>query len=138
MKKYIRTATKLFNYQGKMLRAEEGESKVDTINRYKAMWEQEAADKAEADRLAKEEKATRQAERRKTPRYKEGTVVMTKDGDYYQVFEPYYNKYTDEVFYDGVPCDEKGNWILDLLDQGPISEEISQQDIKRKVKESRL
>jgi len=131
MKKYIRTASKLFNYQGKMLRAEEGESKVDTINRYKAMWAKEAKDATESTRQSNQKRA----DYRRTPKYHEGTVVLTKDGDYYKVFEPYYDETLDDVAYTGYPCDENGTLILDFLVDGNIEEEIYQSEIQKKVRE---
>lgn len=133
MKRYIKNSRYVM-YDGQQIALEEGETKPQAISRYRAQVAQEEADALEAKRIAKEEAEARRAERRKTPRYADGTVVLGKDGKYYQVYDGYYAEYYDDIAYDAVPCTETGKWITPRNDYEDLFVEIYQKDIQRKIK----
>lgn len=140
MKVYIKSSSNRYVlYDGKQIKLDEGETKPQAIARYKAQIAQEEADALEAKRIAKEEADARRAERRKTVKYNDGTIVLGKDGKYYEVFEGYYHPENDSVYYEAVPCTLDGKWDLPddpddyrWADIGNL--EIDQKDIQRKVK----
>lgn len=138
MKKYIRHS-RYVTYQGKQLKLENGETKSQAVSRYREQLAKEEADRIENKRLAKEERESRSAERRRTVRYPEGTVVLTKDGRYCQLYNGYYSEADDTVFYDFMPCNSDGKWdCKDWSDDdyrwSSIPEEIDQRDIQRKIR----
>ena len=94
----------------------------------------EESDRLETERLAKEEKLAAREQRRKLPKYADGTVVLTKDGEYFQVYDGYYSEYDDDIAYDAVPCTETGKWITPRNDYEDLTVEIYQKDIQRKIK----
>jgi len=139
MKKYVRSSNRYVLYDGKQLALQDGETKSQAVSRYKAQVAKEEADALEAKRIAKEEKEARRNERRRTVRYPEGSVVLTKDGKYYQLYNGYYSEHFDTVFYDCMPCDSKGTWGFDGWDDddyrwSSVPDEIDQLDIKKRVK----
>ena len=138
MKKYVRSSNRYVLYDGKQLALQDGETKSQAVSRYKTQVAKEEADALEAKRIAKEEKEARRSERRRTIRYPDDTVVMTKDGKYYIVYEGYYWEDDDTVYYEGIPCKPDGDIIVDTDDEGyeylPNTEEIDQLDIKKRVK----
>lgn len=132
MKRYIKSAH-YTTYQGHQIRVNEGETTSQAITRYRNQLVQDEADRLEVERIAKEEKSVAREQRRKTPKYADGTIVLGKNGKYYQVYDGYYVEYYDDIAYDAVPCTETGKWIPDL-EFGDVSEEIYQRDIQRKIK----
>ena len=138
MKKYVKSSNRYVLYDGKQLALQDGETKSHAVSRYKTQVAKEEADALEAKRIAKEEKEARRSERRRTIRYPDDTVVMTKDGKYYIVYGGYYWEDDDTVYYEGIPCKPDGDVIVDYDDEGyeylPNTEEIDQLDIKKRVK----
>ena len=137
MKRYIKSSNRYVLYDGQQLALNEGETKPQAIARFKTQRAQEEADALEAKRLAKEEAEVRRAERRRTPRYKDGTIV-TKDGKYYRIFDGYYYEDDDSVMYDAEPCTPEGKFDMpdDPYDYrwSSFPCEIDQRDIQRKIK----
>lgn len=135
MKLYVKSA-RFMQYDGKMIRVEDGESHSEAAARYRDNLEKERLAAEEAKRLAKEEKL-RKAEYRKThPKYKEHDIVQTKDGYYYELFEPWYDDYTKTIVYQGCKCDRSGKWLRDdWYDEEFMDpfEEIDQTEIQKKV-----
>ena len=133
MKRYVKSAH-YTTYQGHQIRVNEGETTPQAITRYKNQIAREESDKLEAERVAKEEKLAAREQRRKTPKYTDGTIVLTKDGEYFQVYEGYYSEYDNDIAYDAVPCTETGKWITPRNDWEDLTIEIYQKDIQRKIK----
>ena len=135
MKLYVKSA-RFMQYDGKMIRVENGESHSEAAARYRDSLEKERLAAEEAKRLAKEEKL-RKAEYRKThPKYKEHDIVRTKDGYYYELFDPHYNSYDETIYYEGVKCDISGRYLKDDWDDEDFMdpfEEITQNEIQKKV-----
>lgn len=128
-------AARYTTYQGKQIRINEGETTPEAITRYKNQLAQEETDRLEAERVAKEEKLAARDQRRKTPKYADGTIVLGKDGKYYQVYDGYYAEQYDDIAYDAVPCTETGKWITPRNDYEDLTVEIYQrEDIQRKIK----
>lgn len=141
MKVYIKSSSsnRYVLYEGKQIKLDEGETKPQAIARYKAQIAQEEADALEAKRLAKEEADARRDERRKTVRYPDDTVVLLKDGRYCQLYNGYYHKDDDTVYYDFMPCNPNGDWDCNAWEDddyrwSSIPDEVDQRDIQRKVK----
>ena len=120
-------------YQGHQVRVNDGETTPQAISRYRQQIAQEEADRLESERLAKEEKLAAKELRRKTPKYTDGTIVLTKDGEYFQVYEGYYSEYDNDIAYEAVPCTETGKWVTPRNDWEDLTIEIYQKDIQRKV-----
>jgi len=144
MKRYIQSA-RYVNYDGKLLRVNDGESGLNAINRYKTQLAEEEANRLESERLAKEEarlakeaKEAERAEKRKIPKYKDHTIVLTKDGEYYQVFDGYYFQPYDTVMYSAMPCSPDGKWDYyedeDDYRWSDVPTELDQRDIQRKIR----
>lgn len=135
MKLYVKSA-RYMQYDGKMIRVEDGESHSQAAARYRDNLEKERLAAEEAKQLAKEEKI-RKAEYRKThPKYKEHDIVQTKNGYYYELYNPSYNSYDETITYDGIKCDRVGKWMKDDWEEEDFMdpfEEIYQTDIQRKV-----
>lgn len=133
MKKYIRSAH-YTTYQGHQIKVNEGETTPQVITRYKEQVTKEEADRLEAARIAKEEKALAKEQRRKTPKYSDGTIVITKDGEYFQVYDGYYSEYDDDIEYDAVPCTETGKWWTPKNYYDDLTLPLYQKEIQRKIK----
>lgn len=127
-------AARYTTYQGHQIRVNDGETTPEAITRYRNQIAKEESDRLEAERIAKEEKLAAREQRRKTPRYSDGTIVLDKDGEYYQVYDGYYAEYYDDIAYDAVPCTETGKWITPRNDYEDLTVEIYQKDIQRKIK----
>ena len=132
MKKYIRQ-NRYIMYDGKQIQLEDGETKPQAIARYKDNLAKGEAARAEEARLAKIEKELKQRERKMTPRYKDGTIVITKYHKFYKVYDGYYSEYGDTIYYDAVPCTLDGKWSVPEEDWMDMSVELDQRDIQRKV-----
>jgi len=134
MKRYVKSAH-YTTYQGHQIRVNEGETTPQAITRYKNQIAKEESDKLEAERVAKEEKLAAREQRRKIPRYANGTIVLGKDGKYYQVYDGYYVEQYDDIAYEAVPCTETGKWITPRNDYEDLTIEIYQrEDIQKKIK----
>jgi len=137
MKRYVQSA-RYVNYEGKLLPVKEGESGLQAIKRYKAQLAEEEASRLESERLAKEAKEAERAEKRKIPKYKDHTIVLTKDGEYYQVFDGYYFQPYDTVMYSAMPCSPDGKWDYyedeDDYRWSDVPTELDQRDIQRKIR----
>ena len=133
MKRYIKSA-RYTTYQGKQIRINDGETTSEAITRYRNQIAKEESDRLETERLAKKEKLAVREQRRKLPKYADGTVVLTKDGEYFQVYDGYYSEYDDDIAYDAVPCTETGKWLTPRNDYEDLTVEIYQKDIQRKIK----
>lgn len=133
MKRQIKSA-RYTNYQGHQIRVNDGETTPQAVTRYRNQVAQEEADRLEAERFAREEKLAVRETRRKTPKYADGTVVLTKDGEYFQVYDGYYSEYDNDIAYDAVPCTETGKWVTPRNEWEDLTIEIYQKDIQRKVK----
>lgn len=144
MKRYIQSA-RYVRYEGKMLPVNEGESGLQAIKRYKAQLAEEEANRLESERLAKEEarlakeaKDAERAEKKKIPKYKDHTIVVTKDGEYYQVYDGYYFPEYDTIMYSAMPCDPNGKWDYyedeDDYRWSDVPTELDQEDIKKKIR----
>ena len=137
MKRYIQSA-RYVNYEGKMLPVKEGESGLQAIKRYKAQLAEEEANRLESERLAKEAKEAERAEKRKIPKYKDHTIVLTKDGEYYQVYDGYYFPPYDTVMYSAMPCNPDGKWDYyedeDDYRWSNVPTELDQKDIQKKIR----
>lgn len=136
MRRPIKSA-RYTTYQGHQIRVNDGETTPQAVTRYRNQVAQEEADRLEAERLAKEEKLAARAQRHKTPRYADGTIVLTKDGEYFQVYDGYYSEYDDDIEYDAVPCTETGKWVTPRNDWEDLTINLYQKDIQRKVKEAK-
>lgn len=133
MKRYVKS-TRYTTYQGHQIQVNDGETTPQAVTRYRNQVANEEGDRLEAERLAKEEKLAARETRRKTPKYADGTVVLTKDGEYFQVYDGYYCEYYDDIAYDAVPCTETGKWVTPRNEWEDLTIEIYQKDIQRKVK----
>lgn len=138
MKKFVRSS-RYTNYQGQLIPVNDGETPMQAKNRYKAQLDKEESDRLaeesarlDAERISREEKAKARNERKKIPKYKDGDLVLGKDGKYYKLYEPYYHEPDDTVYYEAFTCDEFGNLIDNSW--GFNSFEIDQKDIQRKIK----
>lgn len=128
-------AARYTTYQGKQIRVNDGETTPEAITRYRNQIAKEESDKLEAERVAKEEKLAAREQRRKIPRYANGTIVLGKDGKYYQVYDGYYVEQYDDIAYEAVPCTETGKWITPRNDYEDLTIEIYQrEDIQKKIK----
>ena len=133
MKRYVKSAH-YTTYQGHQIQVNEGETTPQAVTRYRNQVAKEEADRLEAKRIAKEAKSAAREQRRKTPKYADGTVVLDKDGNYYQVYEGYYAEQYNDVAYDAVPCTKTGRWVTPKNDYEDLSVEIYQKDIQKKIK----
>lgn len=137
MKRYIQSA-RYVNYEGKLLPVNEGESGLQAIKRYKAQLAEAESNRLESERLAKEAKDAERAEKRKIPKYKDHTIVVTKDGEYYQVYDGYYFPEYDTVMYSAMPCNPDGKWDYyedeDDYRWSDVPTELDQRDIQRKIR----
>lgn len=127
-------AARYTTYQGKQIRINDGETTPEAVTRYRNQIAKEESDRLEAKRIAEEEKSAAREQRRKTPRYADGTIVLDKDGKYYQIYNGYYAEYYDDIAYDAVPCTETGKWITPRNDYEDLTVEIYQKDIQKKIK----
>lgn len=132
-KTYVQSA-RYTQYQGKQIKVGEGETTAQAISRYKSQIEQEEADRLASEKAEKEAKALARAERRKTPKYANGTIVLTKDGEYFQVYDGYYSEYDHDIEYDAVPCTETGKWRTPKNYYDDLTLPLYQKDIQRKIK----
>lgn len=133
MKQYIKQ-NRYVMYQGKQIQLEDGETKPQAVARYKDNLAREENARAEEKRMAKIEKEFRQRERRMTPKYKNGTIVLTKYHKFYRVYDGYYSEYDDSVCYEAIPCTVDGKLLVADDDWMDVSIELDQKDIQRKVK----
>lgn len=135
MKLYVKSA-RFMQYDGKMIRVEDGESHSEAAARYRDNLERERLAAEEAKQIAKEEKLIRAEYRKTHPKYNEHDIVQTKNGYYYELYNPFYNSYNETITYDGIKCDRVGNWLKDDWDDEEFMdpfEEIYQTEIKKKV-----
>lgn len=132
-KTYVQSA-RYTQYQGKQIKVGEGETTAQAISRYKSQIAQEEANRLASEKSEKEAKALARAERRKTPKYADGTVVITKDGEYFQVYDGYYSEYDDDIEYDAVPCTETGKWRTPKNYYDDLTLPLYQKEIQRKIK----
>lgn len=139
MKLYVKSA-RFMQYDGKMIRVEDGESHSEAAARYRDNLEKERLAAEEAKRLAKEEKLRKTEYRKTHPKYKEQDIVRTKDGYYYELYNPYYNSYDETIYYEGIKCDISGRYLKDDWDDEDFMdpfEEIAQNEIQKKVGHSK-
>ena len=126
-------------YQGRHILLEDGENKVQAVSRYNKQKAKEEADRREREIAEREEKQKKAEERKKTPKYENGTIVQTKDGKYYRVWDGYYQTdgETGSVYYDAEPVTADGK--LDMPDDpddyrwSSFPSEIDQRDIQKKI-----
>lgn len=129
-------------YQGRHILLEDGESKVQAVSRYNKKLAEDEADRREREIAEREERIRKLNEKKKTPKYADGTIVLGKDGKYYRVYEGYYHDYEDNgngsIYYDAEPVTPNGK--LDMPDDpyddrwSSFPQELDQRDIQKKVR----
>ena len=133
MKRYIKSSNRYVLYEGQQLALQDGETKPQAVSRFRAQKAQEEADALEAKRIA-DEMAERKAKSQQRVKYKDGTIVLGKDGKYYEVWQGYYYAPDNEVYYEAFPCLEDGKPDWGEIDSGGVGTELGQKDIQRKIK----
>ena len=135
-------ARRWITYKGRKILIEDNGTKYDAMKRVDAQIAQEEADRRERE-IAEAEK--RQAElnareeRKKTPKYSDMSIVLGKDGKYYEVWEGYFDKNSGEVLYEALAVDRNGKYDMDNPNwkYGYGSTEISQKDIQKLIKKGK-
>lgn len=129
-------------YQGRHILLEDGENKVQAVSRYNKQLAKDEADRREREIAEREERVRKLNEKKKIPKYADGTIVLGKDGKYYRVYEGYYHDYEDNgngsIYYDAEPVTPNGK--LDMPDDpddyrwSSFPQELDQRDIQKKVR----
>ena len=132
MKRYIKSSNRYVLYEGQQLALQNGETKPQAVSRFRAQKAQEEADALEAKRIA-DEMAERKAKSQQRVKYKDGTIVLGKDGKYYEVWQGYYHSPDKEVYYEAFPCLEDGKPDWNEIDAGGVGYELGQKEIQRKI-----
>ena len=134
-------ARRWITYKGRKILIEDKENKLQAQARVDAQIAKEEADRREreiAERAEQIKKLNEQEERKKTPKYADGTMVLGKDGKYYKVYEGYYQEDDKTVYYTAEPVTPTGK--LNMPDDpeddrwSMFPSEIDQKDIQKKVK----